>query len=60
MDKLRTEAKKLSPNEQYQLRKTMVRLLTQGYTPSQIAKILDIGVSTVYKIQKLYNEKGIE
>lgn len=59
MEELRTEAKKLSPNEQYQLRKGIVRLLKQGYTPSQIAEILDIGVSTVYKVQKLYNEKGI-
>jgi len=59
MDELRTEARKLSPDEQYQLRKNIVRLLKQGYTPSQIAEILDIGVSTVYKVQKLYNEEGI-
>jgi len=59
MDELRTTAKKLSPEEQYQLRKNTVRLLKQGYKPVQIAEILDIGVSTVYAVRKAFNEKGI-
>jgi transposase len=60
MDELRTQAKKLSPEEQYQLRKNIVRLLKQGNKPDKVAEMLDVSRSHVYATKKSYDEKGIE
>ena len=59
MDELKTNAKKLSPNEQYQIRKNIVRMLKKGDTPNEITKALDISRSLVYATKKTYEEKGI-
>ena len=57
---LRTNAVTLSPQAQYDLRRSMVRLSKQGKTPDEIARILDVGRSTVYKTLKAYREEGIK
>ena len=59
MDELRTQAKKISPEEQYQLRKSIVRLLKQGNKPDKVSEILDVSRSHVYATKKTYDEKGI-
>ena len=48
---LRVEAVKLSPNEQYLIRKNIVRLWKKGKSNSEIAEILDVSerhVRSVY------------
>jgi transposase len=60
MDNLKTNAKQLSPDEQYLIRKNIVRLLKKGIKPDEVAKTLDVGRSTVYATKKTYDEKGIE
>ena len=39
---LKTNAVKLSPDEQYQIRKSIVRLSKKGKTNGEIAEILDV------------------
>lgn len=60
MEELRTNAKHLSPDEQYQLRKSIIRLLKKGHTPKEIVQMLDVSRSLVYATKKTYNEEGIE
>ena len=57
---LRTNAVTLSPEAQYDLRRSMVRLSKRGKAPDEIAEILDVGRSTVYKTLKAYREEGIK
>jgi len=57
---LRTNAKMISQAEQYQLRKSIIRLLKKGQTPEEVAKTLDVSRSHVYATKKVYEEKGIE
>ena len=59
MDELRTNAKKITPEEQYLLRKNIVRLLKEGRKPEEVAKTLDVSRSHVYSVKKTYDEKGI-
>jgi transposase len=56
---LRTNAVRLSPNEQYQIRKNIVRLLTQGKSNREIAVTLDVSERHVRNVKKLYAEQGI-
>jgi transposase len=58
-NELRTNAKHASPEQQYQIRKSIVRLLQSGMTGSQIAKTLDVSVGLVSSVKKTYAEKGI-
>jgi transposase len=60
MEELRTNAKRLSPNEQYQLRKSIIRLLKKGIAPDQIKETLDVSRSLVYATKKIYEEEGID
>lgn len=57
---LKTNAVKLSPKEQYQIRKNIVRLLEQGKGNSEIAEILDVSERHVRSVKKAYSEGGIE
>lgn len=41
-NELKTNAVKLSPDEQYQIRKSIVRLSKTGKTNGEIAEILDL------------------
>lgn len=61
MDKeLKIEAVKLSPNEQYLIRKNIVRLLLQKKSNSEIAEILGVSERHVRSVRKTYSEKGME
>lgn len=57
---LKIEAVKLSPKEQYLIRKNIVRLLEQKKTNSEIAEILGVSERHVRSVKKTYSEKGIE
>ena len=59
MIEIKTNAKELSPEEQYLIRKNIVRMLNKGMKPAEIAQILDVGRSHVYSVKKAYEEKGI-
>jgi len=56
---LKTNAKTLSPDEQYQIRKSIVRMSSQGKKPVEIAAILDVSRRHVESTIKTYREKGI-
>lgn len=57
---LKTNAVHLSPQEQYQIRKSIVRLLQHGKSNSEIAEILDVSERHVRSVKKAYSEGGIE
>ena len=59
-NELKIEAVKLSPEEQYLIRKNIVRLLKQGKPNSEIAEILGVSERHVRSVKKTYSEKGIE
>ena len=59
MDELRTNTKRLSPEEQYLIRKNIVRLLKKDMKPEAVAETLDVSRSHVYSTKKTYDEKGI-
>jgi len=56
---LRTNAVRLSPDEQYQIRKSIVRLCKQGKTNEEVATTLDVSERHVRNVKKLYAEQGI-
>jgi transposase len=56
---LRTNAVLLSQDEQYQVRKSVIRLIKSGKKPVEIAEILDISLRHVYNTGKLYRDGGI-
>ncbi len=56
---LKTNAVKLSPEEQYQIRKSIVRLFKQGKKNGEIAQILDVSERHVMAVKKMYAENGI-
>lgn len=59
MDKnLKTNAKNLSQDEQFQIRKNIVRLHQQGKKPAEIAEILDVSRRHVDSTIKKYREEG--
>lgn len=57
---LKTNAKRLGQAEQYQLRKSIIRMLKKGIAPDEVASVLDVSRSHVYATKKTYDEKGIE
>ena len=56
---LKTEAVQLSPEEQYQIRKSIIRLTEKGKKSKEIAEILDVSLRHVQSIKKLYADGGI-
>ena len=58
-DELKTNAVKLSPEEQYQIRKSIVRLSKLGKTNGKIAEILDVSERHVRSVKKQYAEGGL-
>jgi transposase len=58
-NELRTNAVRLSPEEQYQLRKSIVRLWKQGKHNQEIAQMLDVSERHVRNVKKIYAEQGI-
>ncbi len=59
-EELKTNAVRLSPKEQYQIRKNIVRLLNKGKTNREIAELLDVSERHVRSVKKAYSEGGIE
>jgi len=58
-NELKINAKKASPEEQYLLRKQIVKLKKQGKTTSEVAEILDVSERSVQATWKKYSEGGI-
>jgi transposase len=58
-NELRTEAVRLSPEEQYQIRKNIIRLLKKGKSPQEVAEILDVSLRHVQSTKKQYKDGGI-
>jgi transposase len=56
---LRTNAVSLSPKEQYQIRKSIIRLWKKGKSNEEIAETLDVSERHVRNIKKIYAEQGI-
>ena len=59
-NELRTEAVRLSPEEQYQIRKNIIRLSRKGMENEKIAEILDVSLRHVQNTKKQYEDGGIE
>lgn len=58
-NELKTNAVKLSPNEQYQIRKSIIRLSKKGKTNGEIAEIRDVSERHVKSVKKQYSEGGL-
>lgn len=56
---LKTNAKHLNQEAQYQIRKNIVRLLKTGKTGKEIAKLLDVSEGHVSGVKKAYKSNGI-
>ena len=56
---MKTNAVKLSPDEQYQIRKSIIRLSKNGKTNGEIAEILDVSERHVRSVKKQYSEGGM-
>jgi len=57
---LRTGAKNASPQEQYQIRRSIVRLLNSGRSGREIAVLLDVSEGCVSGVRKKYAKGGID
>jgi len=58
-NELKTNAVTLSPEEQYQIRKSIVRLWKKGKSNSEIVETLDVSERHVTNTKKIYSEQGI-
>ena len=56
---LKTNAVRLSPEEQYQIRKSIIRLSKNGKENTEIAEILDVSLRHVQNTRKQYADGGI-
>jgi len=57
---LKTNAKRLGPEEQFQLRKSIIRLSKQGKKTKEIAELLDVSERHVNATKKAYKENGFD
>ena len=58
-NELRTNAVRLSPAQQYEIRKSIVRLLKQGISNHEIAETLDVSERHVRATKKAFADHGI-
>jgi len=58
-NELKTNAVSLSPEEQYQIRKSIIRLWKQGKSNQVIAETLDVSERHVRSVKRIYAEQGI-
>jgi transposase len=58
-NELKTNAVRLSPEEQYRIRKGIIRLWKQGKSNEEIAEILDVSLRHVQNTKKSYEDGGI-
>lgn len=56
---LETNAKKLSPEEQFQIRKMIIRMAKKGQTNPEIAQALGVSERHVMSTKKIYREQGM-
>ena len=56
-NELKTNAKRLSPEEQYQIRKSIVRMSKQGKSNPEIAQALDVSERHVRNVKQNYEKK---
>jgi transposase len=59
-NELKINAKKVSIETQYEIRKTIVRMLKNGVKGSEIAKQLGVSEGHVSNVKKAYKQNGIE
>ncbi len=59
-EELKIEAVRMGPEEQYLIRKNIVRLLKKGKSNSEIADTLGVSERHVRSVKKAYSEGGIE
>lgn len=57
---LRCNAVKMSPESQYEIRKSIIRLWKNGRKDDEIAEILDVSERHVRSVKKQYSEGGIK
>jgi transposase len=60
MDKTKIDAKKLSPEEQWFLRKMIVKLHIKGFSPMEVSSMLDAKLRHVHSTIKKYSDGGWE
>lgn len=58
-NELKTNAVRLSQEEQYQIRKSIIRLSKNGKNNNEIVEILDVSLRHVQNTKKLYEDGGI-
>jgi transposase len=59
MEEFNIDGRKLSPTEQQQNRRSIVRLLSKGHKPNQIVDTLGVSRSLVYALKKRYEQGGM-
>lgn len=57
---IKANAQKAGEETQYEIRKTIVRMLKNGINGKEIAKLLDVSEGHVSNVKRAYAEKGIE
>jgi transposase len=60
MDELSVNAKHISQEEQYQIRKSIVRLSQKSYPSKEIADMLGVSLRLVQATKKAYKEGGLD
>ncbi|MDR1831441.1 MAG: helix-turn-helix domain-containing protein, partial [Fusobacteriaceae bacterium] len=58
-NELKTNAVRLSQEQQYELRKSIIRLSKSGKKNPEIAEILDVSLRHVQSVKKQYDAGGI-
>ena len=59
MNELKMQAEKLSPQEQFMLRKQIVMLRKKGKTTAEVVEILDVTVRHVQSTWRKYSQGGL-
>ena len=59
-NKLNTNARSVGTETQYEIRKSIIRLLKSGKSGREVAKLLSVSEGHVSNTKKSYDEKGIE
>jgi DNA-binding CsgD family transcriptional regulator len=58
-NELKTTALRLSQEEQYQIRKAIIRLSQKGKSNKEIAEILDVSLRHVQNTKKMYTDDAV-
>ncbi|MFV0268308.1 MAG: transposase [Draconibacterium sp.] len=58
-NELKTNARKLSPSAQYEIRKSIIRMSKHGKRNHEIAGALDVGERHVRNVKGVYAKEGI-